>query len=209
MKEHGAVEIHITGTVQGVGFRPHVYKLASTLGLNGWVINTTAGVTLRLEGPKETIASFQERLRTSPPPLATIENFTARDVESEGFSAFFIHESKAAPDTEISIPPDVGTCADCLREYRDPGDRRYGYAFTNCVNCGPRFSITRTAPYDRKNTSMHAFELCEDCAAEYTDPLNRRFHAEPNACPVCGPKVLLTATDGGPLDGDMETAREL
>ena len=209
VQEHGAVEIHITGTVQGVGFRPHVYRLASILGLSGWVINTTAGVTVRLEGPKETIASFQERLRTSPPPLATIESFTAYDVESEGFSAFFIHESKPAPDTEISIPPDISTCADCLREYRDPGDRRYGYAFTNCVNCGPRFSITRTAPYDRKNTSMHAFELCENCAQEYADPMNRRFHAEPNACPVCGPKVALTSSDGTPLDGGMETAREL
>lgn len=204
-----AVEIRITGTVQGVGFRPHVYKLASSLGLNGWVLNTTAGVTIRLEGPKEHMLLFEENLRSSPPPLARIESFTARDVASEGFSAFFIHESKHVPDTEISIPPDVGTCTDCLHEYRDPGDRRYGYAFTNCVNCGPRFSITRAAPYDRKYTSMQVFEMCEECASEYADPTNRRFHAEPNACPVCGPKVILTSPDGTLLDGGTQTIRGL
>ncbi len=202
-QEDGAVEIHVTGIVQGVGFRPHVYKSAISLGLKGWVINTTAGVTIRLEGPAQKITKFMEDLRKSPPPLSQIETFAVRDVGLEGFSAFFIHESQNAADTDISIPPDVGTCPDCLREYRDPTDRRSGYPFINCVNCGPRFSITRAAPYDRKNTSMHVFEMCDDCIAEYIDPMDRRFHAEPNACPVCGPKLTLTLPDGSPLEGDL------
>ncbi|HZD60053.1 MAG TPA: carbamoyltransferase HypF, partial [Anaerolineae bacterium] len=201
----GAVEIHITGIVQGVGFRPHVYKLATSIGLNGWVINTTAGVTVRLEGSVAGIRRFIEELKSAPPPLARIENFTVSDVQPEGFSVFFIHESRAVPDTEISIPPDVGTCPDCLREYGNSTDRRYGYAFTNCVNCGPRFSITCSAPYDRKNTSMQGFAMCEKCTAEYTDPAERRFHAEPNACPVCGPQITLTSPDGMPLAGDIRT----
>ncbi len=198
-----AVEIHITGIVQGVGFRPHVYKSATSLGLDGWVINTTAGVTIRLEGAAQSITKFVEQLHKNPPPLSRIETFMVRDVEPEGFSAFFIHESKNVSDTDISIPPDVGTCPDCLREYRDLSDRRNGYPFTNCVNCGPRFSITRAVPYDRKNTSMQAFEMCGDCSAEYIEPMDRRFHAEPNACPVCGPRLALTLPDGTPLAGDM------
>jgi len=196
---NGAVEIHVKGIVQGVGFRPYVYKLATSIGLKGWVINTTAGVTVRLEGAAADIALFEKTLREEPPLLARIESFTVRDVETEGFSAFFIHESCSVPDTEISIPPDVGTCPDCLREYGDSSDRRYAYPFTNCVNCGPRFSITRAAPYDRKNTSMLVFTLCEKCNAEYVDPADRRFHAEPNACPVCGPQIVLTLADGTPL----------
>lgn len=198
-----AVEIHVAGIVQGVGFRPHVYKLAALLGLKGWVLNTTAGVTIRLEGSKETLAKFAAELHKSPPPLARIENFQTKEMPVEGYSAFFIHESKAVPDTEISIPPDVGNCPDCQREYHDHDDRRYGYDYTNCVNCGPRFSITRAAPYDRKNTSMTVFPMCDKCAAEYADPTNRRFHAEPNACPVCGPKTILTSAEGMPLQEDI------
>lgn len=209
LQEDNAVEIRVTGTVQGVGFRPHVYKLATSLGLRGWVINTTAGVTIRLEGTNETIERFEQKLRNSPPPLAQIDGFQVREAGPEGFSSFSIYESKHAPDVEISIPPDVGTCPECLREFSDTGDRRYGYAFTNCVNCGPRFSITRKAPYDREHTSMNVFEMCEECSGEYTDPSNRRFHAEPNACPACGPQVILTTPKGEVLDGDMETVRSL
>lgn len=217
-----ATEIHVTGTVQGVGFRPHVYKLATAVGLTGWVINTTAGVVIRLEGDAAGIKRFAGELQGSPPPLARIESFSMRDVQPEGFSAFFIHESVPVPGTEISIPPDVGTCPDCLSEYFDGeeasgshgsaagkldeaaegaclANRRHGYAFTNCVNCGPRFSITKATPYDRKNTSMQVFKMCPDCEREYADPANRRFHAEPNACPVCGPQLILTSPDGEPV----------
>lgn len=201
----GAVEIQITGIVQGVGFRPHVYKLATLIGLKGWVINTTAGVTVRLEGPMAGTRRFIEELFNAPPPLARIEGFTVSDVQPEGFATFFIRESRIAHNTEVSIPPDIGTCLDCLCEYNDLSDRRYGYAFTNCVNCGPRFSITHAIPYDRKNTSMYAFAMCEKCDAEYADPKNRRFHAEPNACPVCGPQVILTSRDGVPFAGDIRT----
>lgn len=200
-----AAEIQITGTVQGVGFRPHVYRLALSLKLNGWVINTTAGVTIRLEGPPDRITVFLQELQGSPPPLAHIESFAMRNVQPEGFSAFFIHESKHVPGVELSISPDVGMCSDCLREYKNSNDRRYGYEFANCVNCGPRFSITRNVPYDRKNTSMHSFKMCEECQAEYTDPVNRRFHAEPDACPECGPRVILTTPDGKCVEGDLRS----
>ncbi len=209
LQKASAVEIKVVGTVQGVGFRPHVYKLATSLNLNGWVVNTTAGVTILLEGSRVSIETFAEELQTSPPPLAHIEGFSVCDTQPEGFSAFFIHESKHTPDVEVSIPPDVGTCPDCLREHGDPNDQRYGYAFTNCVNCGPRFTITRGVPYDRKNTSMHAFTMCERCAVEYTDPENRRFHAEPNACPECGPQIILTSPDGELIEGETETVRAL
>lgn len=187
-------EIQVTGVVQGVGFRPHVYKLATSLGLCGWVLNSTAGVTIRLEGEAGTIERFISQLRDAPPPLASIERMSVIDAAPEGYGAFFIHESHADGDTDISIPPDVGSCADCLREFNDPRDRRYGYAFTNCVNCGPRFSITGAAPYDRHNTSMAGFAMCPECASEYADPGDRRFHAEPNACPRCGPHIK--STDG-------------
>ncbi len=183
------LEVKIKGTVQGVGFRPHVYRLAAGLGLFGWVINTAAGVTVHLEGHLSQIEAFCRELRANLPPLARIDSWLERPAVPAGYSSFFIQESHAGSDTEISIPPDTGTCPDCLEEYSDPADRRYGYEFTNCVNCGPRFSITRAAPYDRANTSMHMFRMCERCLAEYSDPADRRFHAEPNACPVCGPKV--------------------
>ncbi|MCL6471801.1 MAG: carbamoyltransferase HypF [Firmicutes bacterium] len=201
--EERAVEIRVTGIVQGVGFRPHVYKSAVSLGLNGWVINTTAGVTIRLEGEARKVAQFIDDLREFPPPLSRIERLSVKDVELEGFSTFFIHESQSVSDTDVSIPPDVGTCPDCLREFWNAKDRRYGYPFINCVNCGPRFSITRAAPYDRKNTSMQAFKMCKDCAAEYRDPTDRRFHAEPNACPACGPQLMLTSADGAPINEDI------
>ncbi len=183
------VEIKIRGTVQGVGFRPHVYRLALDLGLYGWVVNTTVGVTVHLEGQQRQIERFCHELRDNPPPLARIDSWKLYPVCSEGYSTFCIQESLAVSETELSIPPDTGTCPDCLKEYNNPRDRRFGYEFTNCVNCGPRFSITRAAPYDRNNTSMANFRMCNHCSAEYNDPADRRFHAEPNACPVCGPTV--------------------
>ncbi|MDP2211027.1 MAG: Sua5/YciO/YrdC/YwlC family protein, partial [Candidatus Aquicultor sp.] len=197
-----AVDIGVAGIVQGVGFRPHVYKLAHLLGLRGWVLNTTAGVAIRLEGSVEAIERFSDELHGAPPPLASIERYTVERAQPEGFSTFSIQESVVAGVTDIAIPPDIGSCGDCLREFNSESDRRYGYAFTNCVNCGPRFSITQAAPYDRRNTSMDAFAMCERCAAEYGDPGDRRFHAEPNACPVCGPKLLLTDAQGRTLTED-------
>ncbi|MBI4734012.1 MAG: carbamoyltransferase HypF, partial [Rubrobacteridae bacterium] len=181
----------MTGIVQGVGFRPFVHNLASELKLTGWVINTSAGVTIHIEGDKSNMNDFAARLKNNPPILASIDSFETRNANCEGFSSFFIHESRASGDTNVSIPPDVGTCPDCLREFSAVEDRRFGYEFTNCVNCGPRFSITKATPYDRKNTSMSVFEMCEKCSSEYGDPANRRFHAEPNACPVCGPKLRI------------------
>jgi hydrogenase maturation protein HypF len=190
----GAIEIKVTGIVQGVGFRPFVYKLAVSLGINGWVINTTAGVTVHLEGLPDSIDNFVETLKNNPPEMAAIDRFDVRETEREGFSSFFIYESCDEADTNISIPPDFGTCPDCLREFLDKHDRRSRYEFTNCVNCGPRFSITKSAPYDRVNTSMGRFVMCEKCKSEYTDPADRRFHAEPNACPVCGPKIEIKSS---------------
>lgn len=197
-----AVDIDVAGIVQGVGFRPHVYRLAQSLGLRGWVLNNAAGVSIRLEGSLEAIERFSKKLRAAPPPLASIEGYSVSRARPERFNAFSIQESAAAGVTDIAIPPDIGSCGDCLREFNNGGDRRYGYAFTNCVNCGPRFSITRAAPYDRRNTSMDAFEMCELCAAEYGDPGDRRFHAEPNACAVCGPKLQLTDPRGRLLAED-------
>ncbi|MDI6817600.1 MAG: carbamoyltransferase HypF, partial [Actinomycetota bacterium] len=197
-----AVDIGVAGIVQGVGFRPHVYKLAHLLGLCGWVLNTAAGVAIRLEGSEEAIERFSNELRAEPPPLASIERYSVERTQPEGFTTFSIQESAVTGVTDIAIPPDIGSCGDCLREFHSESDRRYGYAFTNCVNCGPRFSITCAAPYDRRNTSMDAFAMCERCAAEYGDPGDRRFHAEPNACPVCGPKLLLTDAQGRGLFED-------
>ncbi|MDI6716319.1 MAG: carbamoyltransferase HypF [Actinomycetota bacterium] len=201
--KRSAAEIKVTGIVQGVGFRPHVYRLANKLGLAGWIINTTNGVTIRVEGRAKDIKGFVRELQTSPPPLAYIESLRTKKIQPEGYSAFFIQKSSQSLDADISIPPDVGTCPDCLKEYNDPNNRRYGYPFTNCVNCGPRFSIIRASPYDRKNTSMNVFRMCADCAGEYEDPANRRFHAEPNACPTCGPQLLLTLPDGRAYNGDI------
>lgn len=200
--EVGAVEVKVLGTVQGVGFRPHVYRLSHRYKLKGWVINTSAGVTIHLEGQEADIKGFCEELQAFPPPLSHINSFEVEEVPSEGYGTFSIHESRASRDTEVSIPPDTGTCPECLREYWDFGNRRHRYDFINCVNCGPRFSITRCSPYDRKNTSMDVFDLCDECGREYNNPADRRFHAEPNACPRCGPKVRLTSNMGTPLLSD-------
>ena len=197
-----AVEVKVLGTVQGVGFRPCVYRLALRYNLKGWVINTSAGVIIHLEGKETDIKDFCEELQAFPPPLSHINSFEVQEVTSEGFGTFSIHESRAAPETEVSIPPDTGTCPECLREYMDSLNRRHRYDFINCVNCGPRFSITRCSPYDRSNTSMDGFDLCEDCGREYNDPADRRFHAEPNACPRCGPVVRLTSNTGTVLLSD-------
>ena len=189
--------IHITGVVQGVGFRPFVYGLATRYGLPGWVRNTSAGVDIEVDGPRDVLRQFVTALSTDAPPLATIDSMAVADIAGHGFRAFEIRPSIARPADFMPISPDIALCDDCRRELFDPGDRRYRYPFINCTHCGPRFTIIKDIPYDRPATTMANFVLCEDCAKEYADPLNRRFHAQPVACPVCGPKVWLVDKETG------------
>jgi hydrogenase maturation protein HypF len=186
-----AFQIHVTGVVQGVGFRPFVYGLATRCELAGWVCNTSAGVDIEVEGAAAALESFVTALTAEAPPLARIEDVTVSEMPVNGYTQFTIRHSQAQPGAFQPLSPDICTCEDCLRELFDPSDRRYRYPFTNCTNCGPRFTIIRDIPYDRPKTTMAPFEMCPACQAEYDDPLNRRFHAQPNACPVCGPQVEL------------------
>ncbi len=183
--------IHITGIVQGVGFRPFVYNLATRLNLNGWVRNTSAGVDIEVDGEQDVLDAFVKALRDEAPPLSRIDGFSASFRPANGFRSFDIVHSESVEGAFQPISPDVAVCDDCLRELFDPNDRRYRYPFINCTNCGPRFTIIKDIPYDRPKTTMAGFKLCSDCEREYTDPTNRRFHAQPVACPVCGPKVWL------------------
>jgi len=187
---HG-LRIHISGIVQGVGFRPFVYGLATRLALKGWVRNTSAGVDIEVDGDKDILDSFLKAIRDEAPPLSRIDELTASFGPASGFSAFDIVHSESIPSAFQPISPDVAICDDCLREMLDPNDRRYRYPFINCTNCGPRFTIIKDIPYDRPKTTMAPFAMCPDCEREYKDPLNRRFHAQPVACPVCGPHVWL------------------
>jgi hydrogenase maturation protein HypF len=186
--------VRVTGVVQGVGFRPYVYRLADELGLSGWVLNDSRGVMLEVEGPPAAVEAFLTRLAPEAPPLAVVDSVHSSDrrpVESATERGFEIRESAGGGDVEAPVSADCATCPDCLRELLDPGNRRYRYPFTNCTNCGPRFTIVRGVPYDRPLTSMSEFPMCEACEAEYDDPGDRRFHAQPNACPVCGPSAFL------------------
>jgi hydrogenase maturation protein HypF len=194
----------ITGVVQGVGFRPFVYSLATRLGLKGWVNNSSAGVTIEIEGMPETVDEFQQLLRNEAPPLATIENISSEQLPPNGFTQFEIRASQVEPDAYQPISPDISICEDCLRELYDTDDRRYRYPFINCTNCGPRFTIIKDIPYDRPTTTMAPFEMCPECTREYHDPLDRRFHAQPVACPVCGPKVwIMKIRDGIPVNTEL------
>jgi hydrogenase maturation protein HypF len=186
-----ARRLSVKGIVQGVGFRPFVYQLATALNLNGRVINTSNGVTIFLEGPIDAIESFIQRLTTQSPPLAHITHVAVEPLAPMGYTDFSISQSREASQRHTLISPDVSVCNDCKNELFDPADRRYGYPFINCTNCGPRYTIIDDIPYDRLKTSMRHFHMCRDCQAEYDDPFNRRFHAQPNACPVCGPQVVL------------------
>lgn len=184
-------KIHITGVVQGVGFRPYVCLLAERLALTGWVCNTSSGVDIEIDGTGAALDAFIEDLRRGGPPRAAIESFDAEKTSARGFTDFRIRESRSEEGAFQSISPDISICDDCLAEMLDPGDRRYRYPFINCTNCGPRFTIITDIPYDRPNTTMASFEMCEDCTAEYSDPGDRRFHAQPVACPACGPRIWL------------------
>jgi hydrogenase maturation protein HypF len=186
----------VRGVVQGVGFRPFVYRLALEENLAGFIGNDTGGVTIEVEGPAERVEAFRRRLEAEAPPLARIDSIVVRETPPRREKEFRIIVSEASGQVSTGIPADAATCAECLRELLDPNDRRYRYPFLNCTNCGPRYTITRRIPYDRPQTSMARFTMCAACQAEYDDPANRRFHAQPNACPVCGPRVWLVAPDG-------------
>ncbi|HEV2874234.1 MAG TPA: carbamoyltransferase HypF [Thermoleophilaceae bacterium] len=177
------------GTVQGVGFRPFVYRLAGELGLAGWVLNDERGVLLEVEGDQGSVERFLSRLPAEAPPLAAVESVTAEELAPTGDRGFAIVASERGGEADAPVAPDGATCEDCLRELFDPADRRHRYPFVNCTNCGPRFTIVRGVPYDRPLTTMAGFEMCEACRAEYEDPGDRRFHAQPNACPDCGPSL--------------------
>lgn len=184
-------QIAIRGLVQGVGFRPFVYRLAQAFNLAGYVVNTSEGVRVEVEGRSAALATFITRLSRDAPPLARIEQVTVGDLEPVGETGFAIRQSTQNTRHLALVPPDVATCAACRRELADVGDRRYAYPFTNCTNCGPRYSIIRDIPYDRPMTTMSAFQMCETCDLEYRNPANRRYHAEPNACADCGPTLAL------------------
>lgn len=191
--------IYVTGVVQGVGFRPFVYNLATRYGLAGWVCNTSAGVEIEAQGSDEQVARFIEALQVEAPPLARIDQVLTEELTPNGDTGFEIRHSAAQPGRFQPISPDVATCDACLAEVMDPRDRRYRYPFTNCTHCGPRFTIIRDIPYDRPQTTMASFTMCPECQAEYDDPTNRRFHAQPNACPACGPQVTLVPAVGRSL----------
>jgi hydrogenase maturation protein HypF len=201
--------IRVRGAVQGVGFRPFVWRLARDLALAGEVRNDGEGVAIDVEGPREAVDTFARRVRSDAPRLARVEAVECRDAGVvRGASGFVIGASGDGPVT-TGIPPDVAVCDECLAELFDPADRRYRYPFVNCTQCGPRYAITRRLPYDRPSTSMAHFALCPACAAEFADPASRRFHAQPNACAVCGPRLQLLSTDGTPLAADDVVAGAL
>lgn len=196
------VSARVDGIVQGVGYRPFVYRLADELGIAGWVLNDERGVLVEAEGPPEAVASFVERLRSDAPPLADVSDVTVEDVPATGEPGFEIVASERGGAATAPVTPDSASCDECLAELADPSDRRHRYPFLNCTNCGPRFTIVTGIPYDRPLTTMAAFEMCADCQAEYDDPLDRRFHAQPNACPVCGPKARLVERGGERVETD-------
>jgi hydrogenase maturation protein HypF len=189
--------IRVRGIVQGVGFRPWVFKLAEQFHLAGSVRNTPDGVLIEVEGRAAAMAQFMQQLESEPPPLAQINGLVAENVTPQGETCFTILDSVETALEAVLVSPDVSTCDDCRREFTDRRDRRFGYPFTNCTNCGPRYSIIQDVPYDRPRTTMAAFRMCAACQAEYDDPRNRRFHAQPNACPECGPSISLHAAGQG------------
>ncbi len=192
-----ATRIKIRGRVQGIGFRPFVYRLAHEMSLNGWILNDREGVLIHVEGDCTQISEFIERLKTGRPALASYESLDLDTALPEGIERFEIRESAEGGEaTAIHVQPDIATCQDCLKELFDPTDRRYRYPFINCTNCGPRYTIIRDVPYDRARTTMSEFPMCESCESEYHNPEDRRYHAQPNACPACGPHVTLLDGEG-------------
>ncbi|HEY5195020.1 MAG TPA: carbamoyltransferase HypF [Solirubrobacteraceae bacterium] len=191
------VRVRVSGTVQGVGFRPFVFRLAEELALAGRVRNDERGVEIEIEGERRAVADFLERLSADAPPLAQVESVTAEPLPVLGENAFLIAPSVHEHDADTPVAADAATCTECLAELSDPDDRRFRYPFINCTNCGPRFTIVRGVPYDRSLTTMADFVMCSACRAEYEDPRDRRFHAQPNACPACGPRAWLVVAGSG------------
>jgi len=196
------LRIRFQGAVQGVGFRPHIFRLAKAHKLSGWVSNDPGGVTAEVEGKPEEIDQFLKESVEKAPVLARIKSTERTEIEPVGDKNFIIRESDQSQVVSTQVSPDAATCRDCLKELFDPKDRRYRYPFINCTNCGPRFTIIKKIPYDRPFTTMKAFKMCKNCQAEYDNPSNRRFHAQPNACPVCGPKLELIDRKGKKIKGD-------
>ncbi|MDP2031269.1 MAG: carbamoyltransferase HypF [Thiobacillus sp.] len=206
LSTHGACRITISGRVQGVGFRPFVYRLALQHQITGWVRNVDGAVEIHAEGESAHLQRFSEALLNEAPPLSKPGPLAIADCESEHAAAFLIRDSAASSHTDIHLPPDGFVCADCLAELHDPANRRYRYPFINCTQCGPRYTLITALPYDRPNTAMRDFALCPDCRREYENPLDRRFHAEPIACPVCGPHLVFTPS---PLRGEGEVCQQV
>ncbi|MBP2018894.1 hydrogenase maturation protein HypF [Symbiobacterium terraclitae] len=192
-------ELVVEGIVQGVGFRPYVYHLAQVHRLAGWVCNDERGVAIAVEGAPDAVAAFEADLRERPPALAVVTRVVGRDAPPCGEQGFRIVASQRGEERAATVPADAATCADCRADILDPANRRYRYPFTNCTNCGPRFTIIKDIPYDRPATTMASFAMCPACAREYHDPADRRFHAQPNACPACGPSVRLVDASGRDL----------
>ncbi len=191
--------ISIRGVVQGVGFRPFIYRLAARHALSGWVRNTSGNVEIEVEGVESRLKAFLNELKTQAPPQARIEDVQITYTTPKDYTGFRIHESEPQKGQYQLVSPDIATCDDCQREIFDLNDRRYRYPFTNCTNCGPRFTIIEDIPYDRPNTTMRDFKMCPQCEKEYNNPLDRRFHAQPNACPICGPQLELVDAEGKKL----------
>lgn len=207
-----AKKIVVKGIVQGVGFRPFIYKNATKNNLKGFVNNTSKGVFVEVEGYEEDITSFIKEIREKPPVLSKITDIKIIDKEIEGYTDFKIIESVEEEEAITLLSPDIATCDDCLADISDVNNRRYRYPFTNCTNCGPRFSITKKVPYDRGNTTMDVFQMCSECREEYTEPLNRRFHAQPNGCSKCGPRVYICNKEGNEIisnDPIKDIAKEI
>ena len=206
-REAERLRLEISGAVQGVGFRPFVYRLAREADLAGWVLNDSRGVILEVEGERSALEVFADRVRDEHPPHAVLHRVEATWMPAEGLGDFEIRSSDGGGEKSVAMLPDIATCEACLREVLDPGDRRYDYPFTNCTDCGPRFTIIESLPYDRPLTTMRGFVMCEACRREYEDPADRRFHAQPNACPECGPSLELLDADGRPLATGGEALR--
>lgn len=189
------LRIALRGAVQGVGFRPFVYRLATEMSLSGWVLNSSSGLVVEVEGAPEELRRFEQRIRAERPKASVVTTHESEWLTPQGSTKFEIHHSETDSAKSVNVLPDLATCDDCRAELFDPSNRRYLYPFTNCTNCGPRYTIVVDIPYDRPNTTMREFVLCSTCRDEYENPDNRRFHAQPNACPICGPKLVGTIAE--------------
>ena len=192
--------IHISGQVQGVGFRPHVYNLAVQKGIRGYVSNNEQGVIILAQGDASRVSGFYSELLGNPPPLARIRSHHMEEGLAEHMEGFRIRPSKVQDKLNLQLTPDFGICDKCRQELSDPQNRRFSYPFTTCVNCGPRWSLTRNFPFERENTSLQDFTMCDACSREYGDPADRRFHSQTNSCPDCGVRLTLCDDEGRKLE---------